>query len=153
MTPSFASGPYDYDRPAFSDKMHAWRLQDTSAGAMLTRPSITGMAPELLKMFTRNYVTTPRPDPLTRNATGDGAAGKSMANAAAITMQETFEEDDFDQFDLGPGFDDANAPALNMGTAEEITPPEDNLSVIESVAPDMDGFGEDFADTKGIEPM
>ena len=53
-------GPYSYDRPAFSEKMHAWRLQDTSAEAMLTRPSITGLAPELLKMFTKNYVTKPR---------------------------------------------------------------------------------------------
>ena len=88
-----------------------------------------------------------------RPGTVDQPAGKSMANAAAITMQETFEEDDFEQFDLGPGFDDANASALNMGTAEEITLPEDNLSAIESVAPDMDGFGEDFADGKGIEPM
>ena len=70
-------GPYSYDRPAFSDKMHAWRLQDTSAEAMLTRPSITGLAPELLQMFTRNYVTTPRPDLSAIDTTG-GAAGDEL---------------------------------------------------------------------------
>ena len=43
-----------------TEKIWAWRLQDTSAEAMLTRPSIQGLPPKLLKMFTKHLVTKPR---------------------------------------------------------------------------------------------
>jgi cohesin complex subunit SCC1 len=77
---------------------------------------------------------------------------RNGSNVASITMQETFEEDEFDQYDaVNGGFDENNMSSLNMGTAEEITLPEDNLSAIEAVAPEMEGFGEDTFGA--VEPM
>jgi cohesin complex subunit SCC1 len=55
-------GPYEYDRLPFSDEMHDWRKQDNSAEAMLTRPCMQGLAPELMQLFTSNFVTTARLD-------------------------------------------------------------------------------------------
>ena len=53
-------GAFDYDRIPFSEEAHQYRLQDQSAEALCSRPAMDGMCPELLQMFTRNMVTTPR---------------------------------------------------------------------------------------------
>jgi len=70
---------------------------------------------------------------------------KGSTNLAAITMTETFADFDMEMEEpLAGNGDMAEANmTMNIGTAEEITMPEANISTIEVAAPEMDGFGED----------
>lgn len=126
-------GPYDYDRPAYSDKMHAWRLQDTSAEAMLTRPSITGLAPELLAMFTRNYVTTPRPEepPSSAGAAANGEESAQQQNDDIEVGRNPDQEDLAylpEDGDLPPLENEAgNMTGNDMSTFEPDQLPDDSI--------------------------
>lgn len=91
-------GPFEYDRLPFSDAMHKWRLEDNSAEALLQRPSIKGLPPVLAKLFTRHFVTKPRPGPVEDGEMfvdqQDVEVGRRESGAVAAA--DDFPLDDYD---------------------------------------------------------